>query len=183
MNYFSTMANILLLKATCIKQNSSLKQLQRHCIINILITGLIYGISASFFSETILVQKGINDGGFSIFRVAMAGIPVVFLLHAGLSLFVWVFFKAIGGSLNFMALYLTIGQASISLWLLAPCVAALQVGYSQLSLMIMTSVLCLYALVVNFMLIRSVSNLSSTKMIIASIISFSYISCFLYIWL
>lgn len=183
MNYFSIMIQVLGLKTSHLKHGTSLKQLQYHCMINVLISGLIYGVCALYFSDIILTQKGLTGGDLNPAKIVLAGISVAFLMHASASLFVWVFFKAIGASLNFIDLYMNIGKASISLWPLAPCIAALQVGFSHFSLFIACFVFSLYALIVNFRLIHAVSNLSNLKMVIASAVTLLYISCFLYLWL
>ncbi|MCK5098542.1 MAG: hypothetical protein KAR45_10600 [Desulfobacteraceae bacterium] len=183
MNYFSIMIQVLGLKTSHIKQGTSLKQLQYHCMINVLISGLIYGMSALYFSGIILAQKGLAGGDLNSAKIVLAGISVAFLMHAGASLSIWVFFRGIGAGLNFLDLYMNIGKASISFWPLAPCIAAMQAGFNHYSLFIAIFIFFLYALIVNLRLIQAVSNLSNLKMIIASAVTLMYISCFLYLWL
>ncbi|WP_299978447.1 hypothetical protein [Desulfobacula sp.] len=181
MNYFNPMIRLLQFDIAPIKK-LDIKQLQYSCIINVAMLGLIYGFSAFFFSEIILVEKGFDASSFNALKIIVAGIPVVFLMHASAALFVWVFLKAIGGKANFILSYFNMGAASISLWPLAPFVAALQTG-SQMPLMIGLAIcFSLYGFAVNVLLIKETFQLSRVKMFIATSVTIIYIGCFLYLW-
>lgn len=181
MTYLNTMIRLLRFDLAPVRQ-LDLKQLQGYCIINLLILGLIYGYSASFFSKIVLIEKGFDTGSFNAAKIIIAGIPVAFLMHAGAALFVWVFLRAIGGKANFIMCYFNIGVASISLWPLAPFIAAIQTN-TQIPLMVGLA-LCfsLYGFAVNVLMIKATFQLSQLKMFIATSVTVTYIGCFLYLW-
>ncbi len=159
-----------------------IKTLQYFCIINLIVLGLIYGYSASVFSKIVIIEKGYDLSDFNAIKIILAGIPVAFLLHAGASLFIWVFLRAIGGKANFINAYFNIGVASISLWGLAPFVAALQVGNQMPALIGFTALFALYAFIINVLVIKKSFQLSQIKMAIATSVTIVYISSFLYLW-
>lgn len=181
MNYFNSMTRLLQFDIAPIKK-LDIKQLQYFCIINVVTLGLIYGFSAFFFSEIVLVEKGFDASSLNTLKIIVAGIPIAFLMHASASLFVWVFLKAIGGKAPFILSYFNMGAASISLWPLAPFIAVLQTG-SQMPLM-MGLAICfsLYGFAVNVLLIKETFQLSQVKMFIATSVSIIYIGSFLYLW-
>ncbi len=181
MTYFETMLSLL--KGRCIPDPlSNLTRLQYYCIINVLIFGLIYGSSAIYLSSVHLITEpqGITLG--IKVKILMAGASIAFLLHAGASLFFWVFFKAVGGALPFNILYFQIGQASISMWPLAPFLAAFQAGLRHPVLSVITLFLSGYALMIYFKQVSAISKLTRLKLGIAFAVAFIYISCFLYLW-
>ncbi|MCK5163333.1 MAG: hypothetical protein KAQ72_06435 [Desulfobacula sp.] len=181
MNYFNSMIRLLCFDLAPIK-NLSIKQLQYFCIINVAVLGLVYGFSASFFSKIVLIEKGFDASSFNALKIIVAGIPTAFLMHAGATLFIWVFLSAIGGKANFIMAYFNIGAASISLWPLAPFIAAIQTG-SRIPLMIgLTVCFSLYAFFVNVLVIKASFQLSQAKMFIATSVTIMYIGCFLYLW-
>ncbi|MBC2704284.1 hypothetical protein [Desulfobacula sp.] len=181
MNYFNSMIRLLQFDTAPIKK-LNIKQLQYCCIINVVILGFIYGFSAFFFSKIVLVEKGLDTSSFNALKIIIAGIPIAFLMHASASLFFWVFLKAIGGKANFMLSYFNMGAASISLWPLAPFIAALQTG-SNMPLMIgLTICFSLYGFAVNVLLMKETFQLSHIKMFIATSVTIIYIGCFLYLW-
>lgn len=182
MSYFKTMA--CLLKGTPdASESGRTAHLQRHCLLNVLIFGLIYGISAVFLSKPILAAAGQTIETATMIKTVMAGASIAFLMHAGASLFFWVFFKAVGGGIPFNLLYFKIGQASISLWPLAPFLAALQSGIRH---PVLTTALILfsgYGLMITYRQILAMSGLSRIKLGMAFVLAFVYITCFLYLWL
>ncbi|MCD4719937.1 MAG: hypothetical protein K8S13_08755 [Desulfobacula sp.] len=181
MNYFNSMIRLLQFDIAPVKK-LSLKQLQYFAIINVVILGLIYGFSAFFFSKILLVEKGFDASSFNALKIIIAGIPIAFLMHASASLFFWVFLKAIGGKANFILSYFNMGAASISLWPLAPFIAALQTG-GQMPLMAGLAIcFSLYGFAVNVLLIKETFQLSRVKMFIATSVTIIYIGCFLYLW-
>ena len=181
MTYFKSMLDLL--KGTPdSRQISDLKHLQTHCLINVLILGLIYGTSAIFLSKPILAQGGHVLETPMMIKILMAGASIAFLMHAGASLFFWVFFKAVGGALPFNMIYFKIRQASISLWPLAPFLASFQAGLRHPILTVATLFFSGYALLINYRQILAITKLTGFKLSIAFIIAFIYISCFLYLW-
>ena len=181
MNYLKAMKNVLGLNPAFLQKNSSLKALQTYSIVNVLVLGLIYGSSAAFFSRFIMADLGLSSSA-NITKIIIAGIPVAFLVHAGASLFIWVFLKGAGGKADFLSAYFYIGTASVSFWLLAPILALFQAGQPSLPVMILASVLVLYAFFVNVKIIQMVFRLSSIRMAFATSITLIYISCFMYLW-
>lgn len=181
MTYFNAMIQLLQFNITPMKQ-LDMKQLQYFCIINMIILGLIYGFSAFFFSKLVLVEKGFDASSFNALKIIIAGIPIAFLIHASAALFVWVFLKAIGGKADFILSYFNIGAASISLWALAPFIAALQISNRTPLMMGLTICFSLYGFAVNVVLIKATFQLSRVKMFIATSVSIIYIGSFLYLW-
>ncbi|MCP3941319.1 MAG: hypothetical protein GY710_07535 [Desulfobacteraceae bacterium] len=180
MNYFVSMGNILTLKT--IQPNKQIKHLEYYAIINVLVLGIIYGCFAAIFSRTILLENGFDTTAYNPLKVIIAAIPVAFFMHAGAALFIWVFLKAMGGKANFLTAYFYIGTAAVSLWFVAPFVAALQIGTTSIALTILTGIFTLYAFTVNVKVIKTAFGLSNIKMTIATLITLTYISCFLYLW-
>lgn len=160
----------------------TVKQLQYCCILNLAVLGLIYGCSAAFFSRLVLSQKGFDADAFNAVKIIVAGVPAAFLLHAGAALFIWVFLRAIGGKANFMMSYFHIGVAAISLWPLAPVVAALQTGSRQPLMAVLALILTGYAFALNVRVIKASFQLSCIRMAIATSVTIMYIGCFLYLW-
>lgn len=182
MNYLNTMGQLLSFTPFRVQTEPQLKQLQTYCILNVLILGLIYGGSAALFSQMLLTERGMVPQNPDLLKIAVAGIPVAFFMHAGAALFIWVFLKAMGGRSDFMTSYFHIGAAAISLWPLAPFVAVLQIGAPSGLLLLFTGVFCAYAFAVNVLVIRQAFGLSVMRMILATAVTLMYISCFLYLW-
>lgn len=186
MTYFKTMARLLMLDIDALLDGSvSLKSLQLYCALNVAILGFIYGLFAGYLSSGVMAAQGMGDAEFSSVKIALAGIPVAFLMHAGAALFIWVFLRGIGGKTDFLTSYFFIGIAGISLWPLAPFAAAFQVipsgGYPWI--MAAGALLSiLFAVVVNYMLLQRIYRLSQTKMALAASVTVIYIGCFLYLW-
>ncbi len=160
----------------------NLKSRQYSCMANVAVLGLIYGLSAAFFSHAVLIGKGLDAGGANTLKIIFAGLPAAFLMHAGAALFVWVFLKAIGGRANFIMAYFDMGVAAIALWPLAPVAAAIQTGIHSPWLLILGSCLSFYGFFVNLFILQKTFDLSHPKMFIATSVSVIYIGCFLYLW-
>ena len=180
MHYLRSMQQILTLNP--LEKKMDLKRLQFYAIINVLMLGLIYGCFAALFSQEVLVEKGFEVTGFNPFKIIVAGIPVAFFMHCGAALFVWVFFLAIGGKTNFLNCYFHMGMTAISLWPVAPLAAALQTGSASSLTLALSVIFSLYALAVNVRVLQTAFGLSSLKMTIATLVTLTYISCFLYLW-
>jgi hypothetical protein len=182
MNYMRSMGNILTFNTIGLQRGIDIKRLQYYAILNVLVLGVIYGCSAAVFSRVIIVDKGFGAGDYNALKIIVAGIPVAFFMHAGAALFIWVFLKAMGGKANFLTSYFYIGTAAISLWFLAPFLAALQLGTPSIVMAILTGIFSLYAFAVNVKVIKEAFQLSRLKMTIATSVTLIYISCFLYLW-
>ena len=182
MNYLTSMGNILAFNTIGLQKGIDIKRLQYYAIINVLVLGVIYGCSAALFSRAILLENGFDATAYNPLKIIVAGIPVAFFMHAGAALFIWVFLKAMGGKANFLTSYFYIGMAAISLWVVAPFVAALQIGTTSVGITVLTGIFSLYALAVNIKVIKAAFQLSFIKMTIASSVTLMYISCFLYLW-
>ncbi len=183
MNYLTSMGNILAFKPIGLQKGLDIKRLQYYAILNVLILGIIYGCSAALFSQSILVEKGFEATAYNPLKIIVAGIPVAFFMHAGAALFIWVFLKAMGGKANFLMSYFNIGMATISLWIVAPFAAALQIGTVSPVITLLTGIFSLYAFAVNVRVIKAAFQLSNLKMTIATSVTLMYISCFLYLWI
>jgi len=182
MNYLTSMGNILAFNVNGLQKGLDIKRLQYYAILNVLILGVIYGCSAAMFSQTVLTENGFDAAAYNPLKIIVAGIPVAFFMHAGAALFIWVFLKAIGGKADFLMSYFNIGMAAISLWLVAPFAAALQIGAVSPVIIIFTGIFALYAFAVNVRVIQAAFQLSTIKMTIATSVTLMYISCFLYLW-
>ena len=182
MNYLRSMGNILAFNPIGLQKRVDIKRLQVYAISNVLIIGIIYGCSAALFSRTLLKENGFEAAAFDPLKIIVAGIPVAFFMHAGAALFIWVFLKAMGGRANFLTAYFNIGMAAISLWLVAPFAAALQIGATAITVTLLTGIFSLYAFAVNVRVIKAVFQLSNLKMTLATSVTLIYISCFLYLW-
>lgn len=182
MHYLTSMGNILAFNTRLLSDGISVKRLQTYCIINVLILGLIYGCSAAYFSRTVMADNGLEAASINLIKIIVAGVPVAFLMHAGAALFVWVFLRAIGGKADFLMSYFHMGVGAIALWCLAPFVAALQIGATAPVIQAVTIVFALYAFSVIVAVTREAFQLSGIKMTIATLVTVSYIGCFLYLW-
>ncbi|MCG8532730.1 MAG: hypothetical protein MI749_19020 [Desulfovibrionales bacterium] len=182
MHYLKTMGNLLSFNAAILPRNTSLKKLQYYCIFNVLILGLIYGVSAALLADTLLQGQGLVKTNFNGIKVVVAGIPVAFLMHGGMALFAWVFMKAMGGTANFVTAYFYMGTALISLWPLAPFAAALQMGMITPLTKGFGLLFALYGFAVTVGAAQSAFQLSKVKMALATLVTVSYIGCFLYLW-
>lgn len=137
--------------------------------------GLIYGGTAAWLSREMLPGQG-------LLKLTLAGIPAAFLMHAGATLFIWVFLKAMGGKATFLTTYFFIGVAAISLWPLSPFLAIFQIqaaGPVILTALILTGV---YGLGVTAKTIQHAFGLSAIRTAAVLSAAVIYIGCFLYLW-
>jgi small basic protein len=181
MSYVTSMVRLLRLDFSQVKQ-IPMTHIQYICIAHVAILGLIYGCTAAFLAHGMLFEQAVDTTSFSFSKIIIAGIPVAFLMHAGTSLFIWVFLKAMGGNANFMTAYFFIGVAAISLWPLAPFIALLQTQAAGPAVPVAAVFPAVYALAVNAKMLQHVFALSFTKMVIALSAAIVYMGCFLYLW-
>lgn len=183
MDYLRHMTRILKLDATVYDALAGGGLPMRYCMINVTVLGVIYGLASTQFAKQLLAAKPDAAAAFNPLMILMVGISIAFFMHGGLSLFVWVFCRGIGGNPQFMPTYLYIGMAAIALWPLAPAVSAFQAGLSGGALSIYAAAAALYGAAVIFVAVKAASQLSPVKMTLAAVATVVYIGCFLYLWL
>jgi hypothetical protein len=183
MNYFLHMLRILKLDASVYGDLASSQRPMRYCMMNVSMLGLLYGLASIQFAKLLLASQPEAVVAFNPLMILMVGVSIAFFMHAGLSLFVWVFCRGIGGNPQFMPTYLYIGMASIALWPLAPLVSALQAGGAGSALQLSATAATVYGAAVLFVAVKAASRLSSVKMSIAAVATVVYVGCFLYLWL
>lgn len=68
--------------------------------LNVAVFGLIYGLSALYFSRFLPLENGQELAlGLQLkITVLLMGVSVAFLIHGGAALFAWVFCRGFGGS-------------------------------------------------------------------------------------
>lgn len=158
MSYFFRIKDVLRLEESVYSEIDSSGKTLSYCFINVLIFGIIYAFSSLFFSGMLLSPE-VSFLGKAFFVVA--GVGMVFLLHAGLALFLWVFTKtAAGGVLQFFPLYFNLGIALAGAWPLAPVLSAFQAGYSGWGLFMLLGLTLGYALAVIFICAKGTAQLS-----------------------
>ena len=183
MSYLSHMSRLIALDASVyhelMKKNLSL----RYCVLNVFVTGLIYGISSAWITKSMNFAATSGDAVvFNPLAVILVGVSLAFLIHGGTALFIWVFCKGIGGCAQFMLPYLNLGIASVVLWPLLPVVALFQVGLRYWVLDIYLVIFSIFSMIAFYVAVKCVSGLSTTKMVIAFAGTIVYIACFLYLW-
>ncbi len=183
MTYFKHMQRVLKLDAGLYQQLSQTQVALRYCVINVAGVGMIYALSAIYFSRLLLNPGATGPVNFKPLLVIMVGISLAFLMHAGASLFVWVFSRGIGGSRLFMPLYLNLGIAAIALWPLAPAICVMQSGANSAALFGYILLAGMGGLIVSLAAIRQASGLTPVKLAMAVIATLIYVGCFLYLWL
>jgi hypothetical protein len=181
MNYVAATARLLRLDFSRVQQ-LPMAHIQYICIIHVAILGLIYGCTAALLAHGMLLDQAGDTASLNLGKIIIAGIPVAFLMHAGASLFIWVFLKAMGGNANFMTAYFFIGVAAISMWPLAPFLAILQTQTAGAAVSFAAVFPAVYALAVNAKMLQHVFALSFAKMVIALSTAIVYMGCFLYLW-
>ncbi len=184
MNYLMHMKHILLPDSRTYQEIYDKNLSLRYCITNVFIFGLIYGVSVMHFSRDVLnsLSQHPDSVVYSKLMILMAGISVAFLIHGAGTLFVWVFCRGMGGRNNFMILYLNLGVGAISLWPIAPAIAAYHADFSGLFFFAYLTISILYGAAVLFISIKAASNLSRIKTVIVSVVTVMYTTCFLYLW-
>ncbi|MFZ7127968.1 MAG: hypothetical protein ACOWWM_17560 [Desulfobacterales bacterium] len=183
MRYFSDMARLLMLDGRVYDELLARDHSIRYCVFNIVVLGLIYGVSSLYFARRVLANSGMENMYFSPVMVLLIGVSTAFLMHGGAALFVWVFCRGIGGCPMFMPPYLNLGVASIALWPVAPALAAFQAGAAGVPLTIYGLVTAAYAAAAGYVAIHKASGLTQLKMAIAAVATLVYIACFLYLWM
>lgn len=151
---------------------------------NVAVFGLIYGLSALYFSRYLVTESGAELVLTTQLKVmvVLMGISVAFLIHGGAALFAWVFCRGFGGSPYFLPIYLVMGAAWIALWPMAPLLAMLQTKAGGGSLIIWLGAASLYGLMVFFHALKSASGLSTPRMIVVMAVVIIYIISFMYLW-
>lgn len=183
MNYFQHMMRILKLDGTVFKALAPTRLPMRYTMLNVSLLGLIYGMASIQFARTMLAGRPDAAISFNPLMILMVSVSIAFFMHGGLSLFVWVFCRGIGGSPQFLPAYLNIGTAAIAFWPLAPVVSALQSGTSVPGLTACLVVAGGYAASVMFVAVKAASGLTAVKMSLAAVATVVYVGCFLYLWL
>ena len=183
MNYIQHMLRILKLDPAVYRDLASSQLPLRYCMVNVTTLGLIYGLASIQFAKLLLARHPEAAAAFNPLMILMVGVSIAFFMHGGLSLFVWVFCRGIGGTPQFMPTYLYIGMAAIALWPLAPAVSALQAGAAAGPLLVFATLAALYGAAVIFVAVKAASRLSPVKMTLASFATVVYVGCFLYLWL
>ncbi|BBO76399.1 hypothetical protein DSCW_38160 [Desulfosarcina widdelii] len=183
MDYLRHMMRILKLDATVYDELAAGGLPMRYCMINVTVLGLIYGLASTQFAKQLLAAKPDAAVAFNPLMILMVGISIAFFMHGGLSLFVWVFCRGIGGNPQFMPTYLYIGMSALALWPLAPAVSAFQAGLTGGALNGYAAAAVLYGAAVIFVAVKAASQLSPVKMTLAALATMVYIGCFLYLWL
>ena len=79
-------------------------------MLNVSLLGLIYGAATIRFAEAMLARQPDAAVSFNPLMILMVGLSIAFFMHGGLALFIWVFCRGIGGSVQFMPTYLYIEQ-------------------------------------------------------------------------
>ena len=183
MTYLQHMLRILKLDGTVYRTIAATQLPMRYCMINVSVLGLLYGLASIQFAKLLLARQPEAAVAFNPLMILMVGVSIAFFMHGGLSLFVWVFCRGIGGNPQFMPTYLFIGMAAIALWPLAPSVSALQAGVSGGLVRILAALAVLYGAAVIFVAVKAASRLSLLKMTLAAVATVVYVGCFLYLWL
>lgn len=152
--------------------------------VNVGVFGLCYGLSATYFASFLLTEQGGEMALPAHLRVTLIlmGVSVAFLIHGGMALFAWVFCRGFGGSTLFLPIYLALGMAWISLWPLAPALAALQAQRTDGMFYSFLALALLLALNVIFRALKSASGLAFGRMLLVMVVILLYISCFMYLW-
>ncbi|MBU1566938.1 MAG: hypothetical protein KJ630_15100 [Proteobacteria bacterium] len=184
MDYFQRMLRILRFDEAVYREVIMQNKLSlAYTAINVAMFGLIYGFSATYFSQYILEPGDTDPLSFHIrLTLVLMGISVSFLIHGGMALFAWVFCRGFGGSTLFLPIYLALGMAWISFWPLAPALAALQVKLTGGLFFPIISAVLAFALTVVFHALKSASGLSQVRMLIVFAVIIVYICSFMYLW-
>ena len=183
MKYVEHMIQVLKMDSTVYQVLASIRLPLRYAMINVTLLGLIYGVASIQFATALLARQPGAAASFNPLMIFMAGLSIAFFMHGGLSLFVWVFCRGMGGNEQFMPTYLAIGIAAIGLWPLAPALSAFQSGAFGAVLAGYVMVATLYGASVIVVAVRAASGLSTVKMALAAAATVGYVGCFLYLWL
>ncbi len=184
MNYIQHMIRVLKFQEDVYREIITNNKLSLwYTSINVSILGIIYGLSSIHFSRYILSHEISEDLSSQIkLMIVLIGVSLSFLIHGALSLFVWVFSRGFGGSTFFLPVYLALGIAYISLWPLAPALAAFQVKIGGTITHFYSLAAILYGVAVMFHAIKSASGLPFNRMLVVIAVVIIYIGCFMYLW-
>jgi hypothetical protein len=161
MTFLATARRILMLEEEVYSRIYSEGKTLRYCFVNLLILGLLYGLLALLFSG--LFVSGEVAVQYKLLFL-MVGVGMVYVIHVGISLFLWVFTKAAaGGVLSFFPLYFNVGISLAAAWPLALVLAAVQSGFGGMALYVLLALASLYALSSLFVSVKSTSGLSGTR--------------------
>jgi len=184
MSYLSALRRIMRLDETIYPEISANLLSLRYAVINVLILGLVYGLSSLFFNYsslqvftqplTVLIAQTI---------IVLNGIAIIFLIHGGAALLIWAFSRGVGGNPNFLASYLNLGIAAAPLWFTTPAWAAIFSGITSPLLYCYAALTSAWGFLSIFISTKSASGLSTSRMLAAMSITTIFIVCFLYLWL
>lgn len=162
MDFFAATKRILLLEEEVYSHIFREGKVLRFCFVNLLLFGLFYGLFAMLFSG--MLSSAEVPLQYLLFFL-VAGVGFVFLAHAGLALFLWVFTRAAAGGVQpFFPLYFHVGISMAAAWPLAPVLAGVQAGYGGVALYALLALALLYALASVFVAVKSVTGLSVPRM-------------------
>ncbi|HZK18785.1 MAG TPA: hypothetical protein VFD15_05675 [Clostridia bacterium] len=183
LTYFNAAVRVLKLDETIYPELVEKKRTTRYSFINVIILGIVYGLSAIFFNQeffdvfsqgaSLMISQGI---------VLFIGIVVAFFLHLGAGLLIWVFLRGVGAKINFFIVYLNVGVSVVPLWLAMPGLAAIQAGIVTPIALLYAAFTGVYALLSIFTAAKSSSGLSFLRVSLAMTITIIFITCFLYLW-
>jgi hypothetical protein len=178
MTYINDMICALRLEAEIWERIGRSPKALHYTVANVLLLGLIYGLSVLVCGRRLLAP----GASFNPVLILMVGVSVAFLMHGGLSLYIWMFCRGIGGTTTFLPFYLNTGVAAIGSWPAAPALALAQTGVrgGLPSLYLVASVL--YALAVLYPAVRQASALSRGRMAAAAVLTLVFVGCLLYLW-
>ncbi|HMA66228.1 MAG TPA: hypothetical protein VKO20_00280 [Desulfosalsimonadaceae bacterium] len=185
MNYPSAMQSVLRLDESIYPAIMASKKTVRYCMANVLVFGLLHAFFSLLFSNALLAESQLSSqlplATKGVFL--LIGVAVAFFMHAGASLFLWVFTRGIGGDTAFFPVYFNFGISFVGLWPLAPVLAAAQAGLQGPALQVLLGLASAYGLAVILFAAKNASGLSLTKIILALIVTIIFIACFLYLWI
>ncbi|MEF8824458.1 MAG: hypothetical protein V5A14_01410 [Desulfohalobiaceae bacterium] len=161
MTFLATTGRILMLDGDVYSRIYHEGKTLRYCFVNLLILGILYGLLALLFSG--MLVSGEVALQYKILFL-MVGVGMVFVIHVGISLFLWVFTKAAaGGVLSFFPLYFNVGISLAAAWPLALVLSATQSGIGGIALYGLLSLVSLYVLSSVFVSVKSTSRLSGLR--------------------
>jgi hypothetical protein len=185
MNYFKAMLFVLKLDEKVYQEIASRGFSVRYSMINVLVLGILYGISSLFFIDPESLQDIGHPSGIMLvkFIVIITGILIAFLLHMGAAFLLWSFGRGVGGEGRFLSVYFNLGVAIVPLWFAVPGLAALQAGGRTPVVTTYAAVAGIYTLFSFFMATKSTLGLSYGKMFLAVAMMLVFIISFLYLWI
>ena len=153
-----------------------------YCVFNVTLLGSIYGLSVLYLAQNVLAGAGMPTLSFNPVFIMMVGVSVTFLIHGAAALAIWVFCRGLGGGGNFMAIYLNMGIAAITMWPMAPALAARQAEVQTVGVTLYTLLAVGYAAISGYKAIYRAAGLTPVKMVIMATATCIYVGCFLYLW-